>query len=131
MKIKTPNDKQLLQEVLMILSKNLSPTQLLRFIATYNLGQGDYLQFKDQEFSSETVESLSAKIDSNNNTESINNYTNVQYNCDIDELKISWSQAEIKKSNPVSPGIILDYDIEDNVIGIEIFNASEKIKNLQ
>ncbi|MBD1212411.1 DUF2283 domain-containing protein [Dolichospermum flos-aquae LEGE 04289] len=58
------------------------------------------------------------------------NYTNAQYNPDIDELKISWSQVEIQKTNPVSPGIILDYDTEGNVIGIKILNASQIIENL-
>jgi hypothetical protein len=90
MKIKTPNDQQLLQEVLMILTNHLKPTQLLRFIAAYNLGQGNYLQFKDQQFAQETVESLSQKIDAEQNSESINS-TKTQYNPDIDELKICWS----------------------------------------
>ena len=129
MKIQTPNNQQLLQEVLMILTNHLKPTQLLRFIATYNLGQSNYLQFKDQQFGDETVESLSQKIDTEYPPESIN-YTNAQYNPDIDELKISWSQVEIQKTNPVSPGIILDYDTEGNVIGIKILNASQIIENL-
>jgi uncharacterized protein YuzE len=77
----------------------------------------------------ETVESLSQKIDAEYPPESIN-YTNAQYNPDIDELKISWSQVEIQKTNPVSPGIILDYDTEGNVIGIKILNASQIIENL-
>jgi uncharacterized protein YuzE len=130
MQIQTPNDQQLLQEVLMILTDHLKPTQLLRFIAAYNLGRSDYLQFKDQQFNNETVESLSQKIDAEQNTKSIN-YANAQYNPDIDELKISWSQAEIQKSNSISPGVILDYDTEGNVIGIEILNASQNIKNFK
>lgn len=129
MKIQTSNDQQLLQEVLMILTNHLKPTQLLRFIANYNLGKSDYLKLKDQQFADETVESLSAKIEREHPQESIN-YTNAQYDPNVDELKIYWSQAEIKKSNSVSPGIILDYDTEGNVIGIEISNASQTIKNL-
>ncbi|MBS3026016.1 MAG: DUF2283 domain-containing protein [Dolichospermum sp. DET50] len=57
------------------------------------------------------------------------NYTHSQYNPEIDELKICWSQAEIQESDSVSPGVILDYDTAGNVIGIEILNASEKIRN--
>ncbi|MBD2387822.1 DUF2283 domain-containing protein [Cylindrospermum sp. FACHB-282] len=67
-------------------------------------------------------------MDAEQNLES-NNYTNAQYNADIDELKIRWSHAEIKESDSVSPGVTLDYDTEGNVIGIEILNASQKIKN--
>ncbi|MFN6033692.1 MAG: DUF2283 domain-containing protein, partial [Dolichospermum sp.] len=99
------------------------------FIATYNLRLLTYLQFKEQQFVDETVESLSQKIHAEYTPEYIN-YTNAQYNPDIDELKISWSQVEIQKTNPVSPGIILDYDTEGNVIGIKILNASQIIENL-
>ncbi|MBO1057760.1 MAG: hypothetical protein HEQ27_15060 [Dolichospermum sp. JUN01] len=73
MKIKTTNDQQILQEALMILMDHLEPTKFLRFIAKYNLGQGNYfyLQFKDKEFANETVASLSEKIDAEQN--SLNN----------------------------------------------------------
>ena len=128
MKIKTTNDQQILQEALKILMDHLEPTKFLRFIAKYNLGQGNYLQFKDKEFANETVASLSQKIDAEQKPEPIN-YTNAQYNPEIDELKICWSQAEIKESDSVSPGVILDYDTAGNVIGIEILNASQKIRN--
>lgn len=51
------------------------------------------------------------------------------YNVEVDVLTISWSEAEIDESDSVSPGVILDYDVEGNVIGIEVLNASKKIKN--
>ncbi|MFN6032539.1 MAG: hypothetical protein ACK48B_00480 [Dolichospermum sp.] len=72
MKIQTPNNQQLLQEVLMILTNHLKPTQLLRFIATYNLRLLTYLQFKEQQFVDETVESLSQKIHAEYTPEYIN-----------------------------------------------------------
>jgi len=62
MKIKTTKDKQILQEKLMILMDHLEPTKFLQLIAKYNLGQGNYLEFKDKEFANETVASLSQKI---------------------------------------------------------------------
>ena len=67
MKIKTTNDQQILQEALKILMDHLEPTKFLRFIAKYNLGQGNYLQFKDKEFANETVATLSQKIDAEQN----------------------------------------------------------------
>ncbi|ELR98350.1 DUF2283 domain-containing protein [Gloeocapsa sp. PCC 73106] len=52
-----------------------------------------------------------------------------KYDIEVDVLKISWSDAEIAESDSVSPGVILDYDSQGHVIGIEMLNASKKIKN--
>lgn len=52
-----------------------------------------------------------------------------KYDNDVDVLRINWSDAEIEESDSVSPGIILDYDSQGNVIGIEVLNASKKITN--
>lgn len=52
-----------------------------------------------------------------------------KYDADVDILRINWSEAEIEESDTVNPGIILDYDSQGNVIGIEVLNASKKIKN--
>jgi uncharacterized protein YuzE len=52
-----------------------------------------------------------------------------KYDSDVDVLRINWSDAEIEESDSVSPGIILDYDSQGNVIGIEVLNASKKITN--
>ena len=52
-----------------------------------------------------------------------------KYDTEVDVLRINWSQAEIEESDTVSPGVIIDYDAEGNVIGIEILNASQKIEN--
>lgn len=54
-----------------------------------------------------------------------------KYDLEVDVLRINWSVSEISESGLVSLGIILDYDAEGNVIGIEILNASLKIKNLK
>jgi uncharacterized protein YuzE len=54
---------------------------------------------------------------------------NAKYDTEVDVLRINWSESEIEESDAVSPGIILDYDSEGNVIGIEILNASKTIKN--
>ncbi|NEP44810.1 MAG: DUF2283 domain-containing protein [Okeania sp. SIO2H7] len=52
-----------------------------------------------------------------------------KYDYEVDVLRINWSKAEVEESDSVSPGVIVDYDAEGNVIGIEILNASEKIDN--
>ena len=52
-----------------------------------------------------------------------------KYDSEVDILRVNWSDAEIEESDSVSPGIILDYDSQGNVIGIEVLNASKKIKN--
>jgi len=53
-----------------------------------------------------------------------------KYDREVDVLSINWSEAEIQESDSVSPGVILDYDSQGNVIGVEVLNASKKIKNL-
>lgn len=52
-----------------------------------------------------------------------------KYDAEVDVLRINWSEAEIEESDAINPGVILDYDAQRNVIGIEILNASKKIKN--
>ena len=51
----------------MRLINHFKPSKLLRFVAAYNLGKSNYLQFKDQQFGDETVDSLSQKIDTEQN----------------------------------------------------------------
>ncbi|MGK7958137.1 MAG: hypothetical protein AB4063_23210 [Crocosphaera sp.] len=58
----SPNNKELIEKALLILQKQLPPIDFLRFVATLNLGKGDYLAFKDQLQENETVESLYTKI---------------------------------------------------------------------
>ncbi len=52
-----------------------------------------------------------------------------KYDAEVDVLRMSWSDAEIAESDSVSSGVILDYDSQGNVIGIEVLNVSKKIKN--
>ncbi len=54
-----------------------------------------------------------------------------KYESDVDVLRINWGNAQIEESDTISEGVILDYDAEGNVIGIEILNASKKIRNFQ
>jgi uncharacterized protein YuzE len=53
-----------------------------------------------------------------------------QYDSDVDVLRIIWSDASIEESDEDQPGIILDYDLDGQVIGVEILNASQRIANI-
>jgi uncharacterized protein YuzE len=50
------------------------------------------------------------------------------YDAKVDALYLRWTDAKIAESDEVSEGVILDYDSEGNVVGIEVLNASQKIK---
>ncbi len=52
------------------------------------------------------------------------------YDAAVDALAINWGDAPIAESDEVEPGLILDYDKDGNVVGVELLNASEKIKHL-
>ena len=52
----------------------------------------------------------------------------VKYNKDNDILYIRLSNQTVIESDSEKPGIILDYDSEQNVVGIEILNASKKME---
>ncbi len=53
-----------------------------------------------------------------------------------DALYLRLDESAIIESEEIRPGVILDYDAEDNVIGIEILGLSKRVslkmlKNLQ
>lgn len=50
------------------------------------------------------------------------------YNQEDDVLWIRWSN-EIDESDETEPGVIVDYDKQGNVVGLEILDASKRIKN--
>ena len=52
------------------------------------------------------------------------------YDAEVDALAINWGDAPIEESDEVEPGVILDYDKDGNVVGVELLNASGKIKHL-
>jgi len=53
----------------------------------------------------------------------------VTYDPEVDVLRILFSNAPIEESDEDKPGIILDYDKNGNVVGMEILDASERMDN--
>lgn len=53
----------------------------------------------------------------------------VTYDPDVDILRILFSNAPIEESDQEKPGVILDYDKNGNIVGLEILNASKRMEN--
>jgi uncharacterized protein YuzE len=53
----------------------------------------------------------------------------VKYNQEVDVLTIQLSGAPVEESDEDKPGVILDYDKDGNIVGIEILNASKRMEN--
>jgi uncharacterized protein YuzE len=53
----------------------------------------------------------------------------ITYDPDVDVLRVVSSGAKIQESDEDKPGVILDYDKDGNVVGLEILNASKRMEN--
>ena len=53
----------------------------------------------------------------------------VTYDTEVDVLSILFNNEPIEESEPVSPSVILDYDKDGNVVGMEILHASKRIED--
>lgn len=53
----------------------------------------------------------------------------VSYDPEVDVMRILFSSAEIEESDETKPGIILDFDKEGNIVGLEILSASKRMEN--
>jgi uncharacterized protein YuzE len=53
----------------------------------------------------------------------------VTYDPEVDVLRILLSDAPIEESDEDKPGVILDYDKDGNVVGLEILQASKRVAN--
>lgn len=49
------------------------------------------------------------------------------YGPEIDVLRVLFSNAPIEESDEDKPGVILDYDKDGNVVGLEILDASKRM----
>ena len=53
----------------------------------------------------------------------------VTYDPEVDVLRILLSNAPIEESDEDKPGVILDYDNDGNIVGLEILDASKRVTN--
>jgi len=53
----------------------------------------------------------------------------IVYDPETDTLRVVFSGAPIEESDEDKPGVILDYDREGNVVGLEVLNASQRVEN--
>lgn len=53
----------------------------------------------------------------------------VTYDPEVDVLRILFSNALIEESDEDKPGVIIDYDKDGNVVGMEILDASKRMDN--
>lgn len=50
----------------------------------------------------------------------------IRYSPDVDALYISLRDVDISESDEISSGVVVDYDNNGNIVGIEILWVSEK-----
>lgn len=53
----------------------------------------------------------------------------VTYDPEVDVLRILFSNAPIEESDEAKPGVIIDYDQDGNLVGLEILDASQRMDN--
>jgi len=55
----------------------------------------------------------------------------INYDPEVDVLRIIFKNSAIEESDEEKPGMILDYDIDGNIVGMEILHASKRIEKPQ
>lgn len=55
----------------------------------------------------------------------------VKYDRDTDILRIRFTDTVVEESGEDKKGVILDYDVNGNIIGIEVLKASARVNNPQ
>ena len=53
----------------------------------------------------------------------------VTYDQEVDALRIILNNEDIEESDEDKPGVIIDYDKQGNVVGLEVLDASTRIDN--
>jgi len=51
----------------------------------------------------------------------------VTYDPETDTLRLLFGSAQIEESDEDKPGVILDYDKDGNIVGLEILDASKRM----
>jgi uncharacterized protein YuzE len=53
----------------------------------------------------------------------------IKYDREVDILRITFKDTDIEESGEDTSGVIMDFDIDGNIVGIEILQASMRIDN--
>ena len=53
----------------------------------------------------------------------------VVYDQEVDVLRIVFTAVPVMESDEDKPGVILDYDSEGNIVGLELLDASKRLEN--
>ena len=53
----------------------------------------------------------------------------ITYDQEVDSLRILLSDEDIEESDEEKPGVIIDYDSQGDVVGLEVLDASTRIAN--
>ncbi len=53
----------------------------------------------------------------------------VTYDPQVDVLRILFRDVPVEESDQDKPGVILDYDKDGNLVGLEVLNASKRVEN--
>lgn len=54
---------------------------------------------------------------------------NIKYDKEADAMYLKFSDAEVAESDEDKPGIIIDYDKDGKIVGIELLDASQQTDN--
>ena len=53
----------------------------------------------------------------------------ITYDVEVDVLRLLFRDAPVAESDEDKPGVILDYDRDGNVVGMEILDASKRVED--
>jgi uncharacterized protein YuzE len=53
----------------------------------------------------------------------------ITYDPQVDVLTMTFSSAPVEESDEDKPGVILDYDKDGKIVGMEILDASKRVEN--
>jgi uncharacterized protein YuzE len=52
----------------------------------------------------------------------------IEYSKDVDALYVYFKEATVAKSKEIEDGVIVDFDGDNHIIGIEVLDASKRFK---
>lgn len=53
----------------------------------------------------------------------------ILYDPEVDVLRITFNDQPVQESDEEKPGLILDYDKNGNIVGMEVLDASKRVEN--